>query len=379
MSTSRSTTRRYLAGLALAATAAGGALSAAPSATAETNSHTGVKTRTQVPWSSVDSNWIAASVDKGGHNNLILVSPTGQSYLITSALPKNDFVHAVSSNGRHALVGASIYDLKTGKVVTSHADNAAVFTKPTGTAVLGSGAGSRVTKYALDGRVVKQGPAVAANDSVWGILPRPDGLTDVVTTSRTVRLVDNASLRTIRTFTIPRGTDRCRPGHFVDATTFTASCVSNNGTEPNTVYMMNTRTGATTKVTNGTYPGGHDESNDNAALGFEDAWRTPLGTLASPQSGMGPFKRALYTVNAGKITKTHTLSLPPDMVRWPLKTDSVLGTSAYVRGSKHEGPDPTVAIRWNVKTGAVNYLAGARSQFGGTANGWALVGQQSHE
>lgn len=374
MSPSRSITRRYLAGLALAATAAGAGLGASPSATAGASAPSGVKTRAQVPWASVDSTWIAASVDKGGHNNLILVSPAGQSYLITSTLPKNDFVHAVSSNGRYALVGMSVYDLKTGKALPGSTGGGEVFTKPTGTAVL-SGQ-DRVTKRSLDGRVLKQGPAVGPGDSVWGILPSPDGLTDVVTTSRTVRLVDNASLRPIRTFTTPNGTNSCRPGHFVDATTFTVACASRNSTGPSTVYLMNTRTGAATKVTNGTYPGGNGYEG---ALGFEDAWRTPLGTLASPQFSMQTFKRTLYTVNAGKITKTHTLSLPSDMAQWPLKTDSVLGTSAYVRGSKHEGPDPTVAIRWNVKTGAVNYLAGAHSQFGGTANGWALVGQESHE
>lgn len=372
MRTSRSSTTRLLAGLAIAATAAGTGFAIAPTASGAT---TAVKTRAEVPWSSVGSGWIAASVDKGGRNNLILVSPAGQSYQIAT-LRQGEMVRALSSNGRYALAGSAVYDLKTGAALTRNVMGAHVFTKPTGTALLGTSDNKRVTKYAFDGKISQQGYAAGENDSFWGVLPAPDGLTDVVNSALTVRIVDNASLRTIRTIANPAGMNYCQPRHFVDATTFVMTCLTKTTAQTATVYLQKTNGSPATKVTNGTYPGGYEEGQ---ALGFANTWRTPLGTLASPAAGMAYFKRSLYAVSSGKITKTYSLSLPTDMAKWPLVTDSIIGTSAYMRGNQHESINPTVAIRWDLTTGKVNYLAGSRSQYGGTANGWALAGQAQNQ
>lgn len=365
---------RVLASLALAATASGVGLAATPSASAAQapTLASGVKTRTQVPWASVTKGWVVAQIERGGHQNLVLVSPAGQSYQIMTVDGMQ--LSSVSPDGKRVLMdddkGFVTIDLASGRVISRPGlYNGGWFTRPNGLGVLGTNSTGNLVNYsATTGKLTTTGARVGL--APWAMLPSPSGTSDLVSTNSSLTLYNHATLKPIRSFAAPKGYSLCQPYVFVNGATFRETCVdtrsmANDAMNATTeVFEQSVNGGAPRAVTNGTYPAG---VTGRIQLGFGGAWQTSKGTIAAPNVAVFTGSTRLFHMVGGKIAQTYTVPMAADAAKMMPMVKTMQGNSAYFMTNLHE-PGPSIALRYDVTTGKVNYLGGNHSQYGGVVS-----------
>lgn len=357
------TTKRVLAAGALVAVAvsaapmgaaAGSHASAAPAAV-----KAGVKQRAEIPWSQVGIGWVAATVQKDGAHHLILVSPAGQSYEITT-VQSSDRVLLVSGSGRHALLDTGVYDLRTGKRVMPYV-HALSFTTPTGSSLLALDASNRLVKYDMTGKIVQRGAQVG---DVERALYSPDGRTFLLTVGSKVTVFDNGTLQPIRTLANPKGFTQCKASHFA-VREFTEICTGPGKTPTGFVNTIAGKlSGPMTKGTAGT-----------SGREYQEAWLTELGFVARPRT------RGLHEPINGSANQLYSFLDGTFNRSWkaPVANDpqvkALWNDFAYLETQRNE-PTPTIVIGWPVgaDAGRLVHYAGPGSQYGGTPTEFQVVG-----
>lgn len=372
------TIRRGLAAVAaLTTTLSLGAL-AAPSASAATDTVPGeTRTRALVPWENIGADWIAMSAERQGSTHLVLVSPQGQSYEITT-LPKGTMVTAFSADHEHVLTTDGVYTTKTGQKVKGSTDGTTFAAD--GRSVLRTGPNaSGIERVSLDGKRLSA-HEVPGGGEPRSIAPSHDGRTIAVSTVGKVQVLDATTLEATHDITVPKGFTTCNPDRFVDAKNFHMTCVDNTPAskshtqKPTTVFRVSIDGVNHGPVTSATYRSG---SMGRTKAGFVNVWQTshgPVGETYAP---------------AGEVSSPVMFSLDSNTMYLPKPTSSitapgqvgierVVGDAVYLREGQHEAGDPTIADRWDLTTGEVIHLGGEKSQYGGTVTNYALAGDQSH-
>lgn len=356
-----------LATTAFAASAAVASLGTALSPAASA----GVGTRTQVPWSSVGNGWVVANSIKAGVNTLILVAPSGQSYVIAT-LAKDESVVGISHDGRSALTsvgtqGSKIWNLTTGKATASLPRGDYVFTRPNGSAVMGVVGDGDYARYSLTG----QRRAYVKGVHVTNIKASPSGTIDAAEHGGSIQVRTHGTFALQRTLAAPSGYENCRLIAWANPTTITEACFSTSG-ETQQVFAQPTNGGKPTVMTSGTAPGMND------ALGWQDAVDTSAGRIGVPAIKEAPdFVTEVWKMSGTKPSSK--ISLPdfnPHGGEYAHfgAIQEIVGTKVF-RASAPLGEDSplkTVA-QYDVVTKKTNYLVGKDSQFGGTYISYAVI------
>ncbi len=374
-----SRTQRAAALLAIAATATGAVttVAASPRATAATTA--GIHTRAQVPWSHVGDGWTAASVTKSGRNNLVLVSPAGQSYQIAT-LATGEIVQSVSHDGRHVLTFVPTatgyrmraWDLHTGRITTILPVNSwANFTRPTGSALNVQLSNDTFERVTVTGRTELR---LAHRPDLATVLPHPGGLYDAATAlaGKPVTLYHHATMRAIRTYAMPKGAKGCTPVGWANSSTLLEACTTKELGDLTQleVYRQNINGGAPQAITTGSWAG---DVTKPFGQGFLDADQTVLGTVATPHNDDLTGKRStVYRVRSGRVVGTIKAPLAAD-VAGSIDTANVVGNTVFYTHTD-PGADKVGALAsYNLATKKVTYLVGPHSQYAGKATSSAVI------
>jgi TolB protein len=272
--------------------------------------------RAQVPWSSVGPGWLLAQWSTKAHpyqtGGLVLVSPAGTRYLLTSTAP--GALESWSGDGRRALlvqtapsVGAgrttfSVVDLETG--ATLHAflfatsnqilGPAGAFTRPDGFALYVEEQYNnyqRLTRYAVDGMLEQVYPQAFPGLGRYSgrYVSSPDGASLVLGATRGLAVVANDGTL-VRRLPIA-GTNYCNPVRWWTRDVVLASC----GT-PSRLYEFPTSGGTPRALTERPVP---PDAGDLAA------WHVDRSVFVQVASACG-------YVYLAKLAGAH-----PEMVRVP--------------------------------------------------------------
>lgn len=366
--------RHAAAALGVISLAAVAVPAAQASASTPTNA---VKTRAAVPWSSVGNGWLAANSLKNGTNALVLVSPGGQAYTITSLAMTED-VTAVSHDGRHVIVvGRStkprVIDMTTGRTsATLPSGRSYTFTRPAGTAIMGFDNQGNYTRYTTTG-VVKN---TSRLPGLTGLSMNPSGKTvaAVLATKagqNRIAIRNYSNLSAVRTLPLPAGYSSCWTNGWASPTTLTTTCTNGKMVQ---VFSQNMNGAAPVPMTSGSEPG----TPAADAAGWTDAVATPVGRIAiASRKTIPDFPTAVWKFNG---TKANT--------RIPMPTFNANGgdfanskTVVDVYGSKvliastmlgYTSTNQSIG-QYDLVTKKLNYLIGHNSQFGGAPGGFAMI------
>lgn len=373
------TTRRTIAALAIATTGLTGLVGTA-SATASAAPHgtstsaTTVKTRAQVPWSSVGTGWVAGTVERGGSTHLVLVSPAGQPYDIAT-LAQGETVSAISMDGKHVVTRRSseegagaprIWDLQSGKAANLPTSLESLqFTRPTGSAVMGFNEVGSYGRYSLSGtqQVVKPG-AIGTDEGQ--ILPNSTGTTDAVTRwgkdGPRISLYTHSTFDKQRTYSLPSGAQGCYATGWQDSSTLIESCIMKQQGEATLTeaYAQKIDGGAPTALTSGTVPG------SSTWTGYSDVVKTSVGTLARGQN------ETLYTLKGTKGNSR--ISLPQVNTNGSGATlFDVVGDQVLYAPGMGQGDSKATVAEYDLAKKKLTYLLGNNSSYTGTVTGFVAI------
>lgn len=378
-----SRTRSAVALFTIAAASAGvtaTAAAASPRATAATTN--GIHTRAQVPWSQVGNGWTAAAVTKNGHNNLVLVSPAGQSYQVATLGATEMLLH-VSHDGKHVLTAYSakgsvvqryrVWDLRSGKVSTTLPGDVQPlgFTRPTGSAVNALAGDNSFQRFTVAGHRELRVPN---RPGVMIDVPHPGGLLDAASdgAGRAVTLYDHVSMRPIRTYAMPKGGHGCMPTGWLNASTLLETCTLKTigDLSQTEVYRQNIKGGAPQPLTVGGWPG---DTARPFPQGFADLDNTAVGPVATPNDLSVDGRAAwVYRMKVGRVVGSIKPPLATDVAKG-IDNATVVGNTVFYTGTLPVGERIGSVASYDLKTKKVVYLAGPHSQYGGRATSSTVI------
>lgn len=295
-----------------------------------------------------------ATIEKGV---LWLVSPTGVNTRVTAAPDSDLHLADVSRNGTRFLFTAPINDESTriatydslkgawSSFTTSTVDSdimQARFTAPSAASIwLGrqrpDGQAPFTERRSVTGALELSVPGASS------VLPAPDGLTFATDEGGRIRIRANATGALVRTLPAVSG-DRCTPVANWDATQLTATCW-NNAAMTMDVYRFAWSGGATRAVTRA-----------NAPFGFDGAWRTSKGVVAS-EAVQGTGDGIGFAPRPGSYTP-----IKASFATWGYASvRTAIGSKLYIAGAPSDNPAVIGMYAYDLGTGKTVRLGGNNS------------------